>query len=896
MLSGIFCRLAQIFRLELTDLEKELSKVYEPQEVESRIYETWEKRGYFHTERDPKKKPFTIVMPPPNVTGQLHMGHAMDAALQDVLIRFKRMQGYAALWLPGVDHAGIATQIKVEEELRKDGLTRYDLGREKFLEKVWDWKHKYGNRIVEQQKKLGASCDWERARFTMDEGCSHAVREVFVNLYEKGLIYKGSRIINWCPNCVTALSDAEVEYIDKPGHMWHLRYPLTDGSGDVVVATTRPETMLGDTGVAVNPADARYKNLVGKTCILPLVNKEIPIVADDYVDMEFGTGCVKMTPAHDPNDFEVGLRHNLEVVRVLDDNGKINEFGGKYQGLDRYEARKVMLADLEAGGYLVKIDDHAHNVGTCYRCHNDVEPIISAQWFVKMQPLAKEALEVVTNGSTKFVPDRFTKIYTNWMENVRDWCISRQLWWGHQIPAWYCADCGHMTVSREDAMACEKCGSHNITRDEDVLDTWFSSALWPFETLGWPGDAEDFKYFYPTDVLVTGYDIIFFWVARMIFSGCEQTGKTPFHTVLIHGLVRDDKGRKMSKSLGNGIDPLEMIEKYGSDALRMNMVTANSPGNDMRFYVERCEAMRNFANKIWNASRYVLMNLKTDENKLPVLDKLESADKWILSKLNTLIAEVTENLDKYELGIAVQKVYDFIWDSYCDWYIELTKARLYADEEEPKQTAISVLVYVLDQFLKLLHPFMPFITEEIWQAIPHEGESIMIQSWPVYHEDLNFKAEEIAMETIMNVIRAVRNRRAEMNVPPSKKSTLYVVTAKKDIFEQGAAFITKLAYADQMIVSDAAPAGHEDMVSCVTADAELFIPMNELVDLEKELERIGKEIEKAKKNLQSIEGKLTNENFVSRAPEAVVNAEKEKAEKARSLLTQLEEAKKRLQK
>ena len=878
-------------------MAKELSKVYEPQEVESRIYEMWQKGCYFHAERDPTKKPFTIVMPPPNVTGQLHMGHAMDAALQDVLIRFKRMEGYSALWLPGVDHAGIATQIKVEEELRKEGLTRYDLGREKFLEKVWDWKHKYGNRIVEQQKKLGASCDWDRARFTMDEGCSNAVREVFVSLYEKGLIYKGSRIINWCPHCVTALSDAEVEYQDKPGHMWHLRYPLTDGSGDVIVATTRPETMLGDTGVAVNPNDERYKNIVGKTCILPLVNKEIPIVADDYVDMEFGTGCVKMTPAHDPNDFEVGLRHNLEVVRVLDDNGKVNEFGGKYQGMDRYEARKAIVADLEEQGYLVKIEDHAHNVGTCYRCHNDVEPIISAQWFVKMQPLAEAALECVNSGATKFVPERFTKTYTNWMENCRDWCISRQLWWGHQIPAWYCADCGHMTVSREDAACCEKCGSKNITRDEDVLDTWFSSALWPFEILGWPDkDAEDFKHFYPTDVLVTGYDIIFFWVARMIFSGCEHTGKPPFHTVLIHGLVRDDKGRKMSKSLGNGIDPLEMIDRFGSDALRMNMVTANSPGNDMRFYVERCEAMRNFANKIWNASRYVLMNLNIEKNELPAMNELELADKWILSKLNTLIAEVTENLDKYELGIAVQKVYDFIWDSYCDWYIELTKARLYSEDEASKTVAQKVLLYVLDQFLKLLHPFMPFLTEEIWQAIPHEGDSIMVQSWPKFREDLYFKTEETAMEAIMNAIRAVRNRRAEMNVPPSKKSTLYVVTGKRDVFEQGAGFITRLAYADQVVVTDTAPAGHEDMVSCVTADAEMFIPMNQLVDIEKELERIAKELEKARKNLASIEGKLSNENFVSRAPENVVNAEKEKAEKARALIAQLEEAEKRLKK
>ena len=876
-------------------MARELPKTYDPKDVENRLYRFWSESGYFHTERDPEKKPFTIVMPPPNVTGQLHMGHAMDAAMQDVLIRFKRMQGYAALWVPGVDHAGIATQIRVEEELRKEGLTRYDLGREKFLERVWDWKKQYGNRIVEQQKKLGASCDWERARFTMDEGCSKAVREVFVSLYEQGLIYKGSRIINWCPHCVTALSDAEVEYVDKPGSLWHIRYPLADGSGEVIVATTRPETMLGDSGVCVNPNDERYKDIVGKKVILPLVNKEIPVVADDYAEMDFGTGCVKMTPAHDPNDFEVGLRHNLEVIRVLDDNGIVNEFGGKYQGLDRYEARKQIVADLEEQGYLVKVEPYSHNVGTCYRCHRDVEPIISAQWFVKMKPLAEEALRVVNEGETKFVPERFTKTYTNWMENVRDWCISRQLWWGHQIPAWYCADCGHVTVSREDATCCEKCGSKNITRDEDVLDTWFSSALWPFETLGWPDtEAEDFKYFYPTDVLVTGYDIIFFWVARMIFSACKQTGKPPFHTVLIHGLVRDDKGRKMSKSLGNGIDPLEMIDRFGSDALRMNMITANSPGNDMRFYVERCEAMRNFANKLWNASRYVMMNLSIEKNELPDLSKLETADKWILSKLNTLIADVTENLDKYELGIAVQKVYDFIWDSYCDWYIELTKARLYGEDEESKLVAQQVLLYVLDQILRLMHPFMPFITEEIWQAIPHEGEALIIAAWPKFREELCFKAEENAMESIMNAIRAVRNRRAEMNVPPSKKCTLYIVTEKAELFAGGEGFITRLAYADEVKISATEPEGHESMASCVTHDAALYMPMNQLVDVEKELARIAKEKEKAEKMLASIRGKLNNEGFVAKAPEAVVNAEREKAEKFEALLKQLTESEARL--
>ena len=876
-------------------MAKELNKVYDPKAVESEIYKMWEEGGYFHAERDESKKPFTIVMPPPNVTGQLHMGHAMDATLQDSIIRFKRMQGYNALWIPGVDHAGIATQIKVEEELRKEGLTRYDLGREKFLERVWDWKNRFGNRIVEQQKKLGASCDWDRARFTMDEGCSKAVREVFVSLYEKGLIYKGSRIINWCPHCVTALSDAEVEYVDKPGHLWHIRYPLEDGSGEVVVATTRPETMLGDSGVCVNPNDDRYRSIVGKNVILPLLNKPIPVVADDYAEMEFGTGCVKMTPAHDPNDFEVGLRHHLEVIRVLDDEGKVNSLGGKYEGMDRYEARKAIVADLEAQGYLVKVEDYSHNVGTCYRCHNDVEPIISAQWFVKMKPLAEEAIRVVKDGETKFVPDRFTKTYLNWMENVRDWCISRQLWWGHQIPAWTCADCGHITVSREDACKCEKCGSANIERDPDVLDTWFSSALWPFETLGWPEKTPDLDYFYPTDVLVTGYDIIFFWVARMIFSGCEHTGRTPFHTVLIHGLVRDDKGRKMSKSLGNGIDPLEMIDQYGCDALRMNMVTSNSPGNDMRFYVERCEAMRNFANKLWNASRYVMMNL--GENFVPGLpENLEIADKWVLSKLNTLISEVTENMEHYELGIAVQKIYDFIWDTYCDWYIELTKARLYSEEADRKQTALQVLVYVLDQTLRLLHPFMPYITEEIWQSLPHEGKALIVAKWPVTSEALSFKEEEAHMESVMNAIRAIRNRRAEMNVPPSKKATLYVLTSKPQIFTEGEGFIQRLAYADRVELLESEPANLDGMVTCATADAKLFIPMGQLVDIAKELERITKELDKARKNLASIQGKLSNEKFTARAPEAVVNAEREKAKKAADLIASLEESEAALKK
>ena len=870
-------------------MAKELNKVYEPQAVEAEIYKMWQEGGYFHAERDEHRKPFTIVMPPPNVTGQLHMGHAMDATLQDSIIRFKRMQGYNALWIPGVDHAGIATQIKVEEELRKEGLTRYDLGREKFLERVWDWKNRFGNRIVEQQKKLGSSCDWDRARFTMDEGCSKAVREVFVSLYEKGLIYKGSRIVNWCPRCVTALSDAEVEYVDKPGHLWHIRYPLEDGSGEVIVATTRPETMLGDSGVCVNPNDERYKSIVGKNVILPLLNKPIPVVADDYAEMEFGTGCVKMTPAHDPNDFEVGLRHNLEVIRVLDDEGKVNSLGGKYEGMDRYEARKAIVADLEEQGYLVKVEDYAHNVGTCSRCHNDVEPIISAQWFVKMKPLAEKAIEVVKEGETRFVPDRFTKTYLNWMENVRDWCISRQLWWGHQIPAWTCADCGHITVSREDACKCEKCGSTRIERDPDVLDTWFSSALWPFETLGWPEKTQDLDYFYPTDVLVTGYDIIFFWVARMIFSGCEHTGKAPFHTVLIHGLVRDDKGRKMSKSLGNGIDPLEMIDKYGCDALRMNMVTGNSPGNDTRFYVERCEAMRNFANKLWNASRYVLMNL--GEDFVPQLpQELEIADKWVLSKLNTLIAEVTDNMERYELGIAVQKIYDFIWDTYCDWYIELTKARLYSEDAQRKDTALQVLVYVLDQTLRLLHPFMPFITEEIWQSLPMRESALIVAKWPEASEKLSFKTEEAHMESVMNAIRAIRNRRAEMNVPPSKKATLYVLTAAPQVFTEGEGFIQRLAYADKVELLDKEPENLNGLVTCATADAKLYIPMGQLVDIAKEQERIGKALEKARKNLAGLNGKLSNENFVSRAPEAVVNAEREKAKKAADLIAALEES------
>ena len=875
-------------------MNKELPKVYEPQQVESRIYQMWEDHDCFKGVEDPEKKPFSIVMPPPNVTGQLHMGHALDCTLQDILTRFKRMQGYAALWLPGTDHAGIATQIKVEEELRvKEGKTRYDLGREKFLERVWKWKEEYGNRIVQQQKKMGVSCDWSRARFTMDEGCSKAVRETFCELYDKGLIYKGSRIINWCPHCVTALSDAEVEYVDKPGHLWYIRYPLADGSGDIVVATTRPETMMGDTGVAVNPNDEKFKHLIGKKCILPIMNREIPIVGDEYCEIGFGTGAVKMTPAHDPNDFEVGLRHNLEVIRVIADDGRINENGGPYNGMDRYECRKAIVKDLEEHGYLVKVEPYNHNVGTCYRCHNDVEPLISAQWFVKMEPLAKEALRVVNEGEVKFVPERFSKTYTNWMENCHDWCISRQLWWGHQIPAWTCDDCGHINVKREDPTVCEKCGSTHLTREEDVLDTWFSSALWPFSTLGWPEQTADLNYWYPTSVMVTGYDIIFFWVARMIFSGCEQMKKIPFHTVLIHGLVRDDKGRKMSKSLGNGIDPLEMAEKYGADALRFNLITGNSPGNDTRFYTEKCEAMRNFANKIWNASRFVMMNLTIDRYELPAADKLEREDKWVLSKLNRLVKEVTENLDSFEIGVASAKVYDFIWDTYCDWYIELTKTRLNGTDEAAKLTAQNVLCYVLVTLLKLLHPFMPFITEEIYQALPKcDGASdiLMMAQWPEYTETLNFPTEENAMEAVMDLIRAIRARRAEMNVPPSKKAELRIVTGQPEAYRQGLHFIQRLAYASNVTFPETAPADVTGLVSIVTHDATAYLPLSELVDLAAERERIAKELEKAKNGLRITEGKLSNEKFVAHAPENVVNAEREKVTKYKELIAKLEES------
>ena len=866
----------------------ELPKTYDPKAVEDKLYKFWVDSGFFHAEVNPDKKPYTIVIPPPNVTGQLHMGHAFDETLQDILIRTKRMQGYEALWMPGTDHAGIATQIKVEENLRKEeGLTRYDLGREEFLKRVWDWKHKFGNRIISQLKKLGSSCDWDRERFTMDEGCSKAVREVFVNLYNKGLIYKGHRIINWCPHCATALSDAEVEYETQPGKLWHIRYPLADGSGDLVVATTRPETFMGDTGVAVNPNDERYKHLIGKTCILPIMNREIPIFGDEYVDMEFGTGCVKVTPCHDPNDFEMGQRHNLEQILVFNEDATVNANGGKYEGMDRYECRKAVIKDLEEGGYLVKIEDHEHNVGTCYRCGTTVEPMTSAQWFVKMAPLAKPAMDVVTEGKTKFVPDRFSKTYLRWMEKVHDWCISRQLWWGHRIPAFYCEDCGEMTVSKTDVHTCPKCGGTHIRQEDDVLDTWFSSALWPFSTLGWPDKTKELEYFYPTSTLVTGYDIIFFWVARMIFSGVEHMGETPFKTVYIHGLVRDAQGRKMSKSLGNGIDPLEVIDQYGADALRFTLATGNSPGNDMRFSDERVQASRNFCNKIWNASRFIQMNLTIDKDKAVELPaELALEDKWILSKFNTLVADVTRNIDQYELGLAASKLNDFIWENFCDWYIEIAKTRLQTGDENVQK----VLCYVLSGAMQLLHPFMPFITETIWQALPHEGPSVMVSKWPEYDEKLNFSVEEAQMESLMDAVRAIRNRRAEMNVPPSKKAKVLILTEKKDTFSAGAGFFPKLAYASEIELIDAVPADAAKMASVVTGDAQLYMPMGDLIDFEAERARLGKEKKKVEDDIAFVMKKLNNPKFVDKAPENVVAAEREKADKLREHLAKLEES------
>ncbi len=866
----------------------ELPKTYDPKSVEDKLYKFWVDSGFFHAEVNPDKKPYTIVIPPPNVTGQLHMGHAFDETLQDILIRTKRMQGYEALWMPGTDHAGIATQIKVEENLRKEeGLTRYDLGREEFLKRVWAWKDKFGSRIISQLKKLGTSCDWDRERFTMDEGCSKAVREVFVNLYNKGLIYKGHRIINWCPHCATALSDAEVEYETQPGKLWHIRYPLADGSGELVVATTRPETFMGDTGVAVNPNDERYKHLIGKTCILPIMNREIPIFGDEYVDMEFGTGCVKVTPCHDPNDFEMGQRHDLEQILVFNEDATVNANGGKYEGMDRYECRKAVVKDLEEGGWLVKIEDHEHNVGTCYRCGTTVEPMTSAQWFVKMAPLAKPAMDVVNEGKTKFVPDRFSKTYLRWMENVHDWCISRQLWWGHRIPAFYCEDCGEMTVSKTDVCTCPKCGGTHIHQEEDVLDTWFSSALWPFSTLGWPDKTKELDYFYPTSTLVTGYDIIFFWVARMIFSGVEHMGETPFKTVYIHGLVRDAQGRKMSKSLGNGIDPLEVIDQYGADALRFTLATGNSPGNDMRFSDERVQASRNFCNKIWNASRFIQMNLTIDKDKAVELPSdLAIEDKWIISKFNTLVADVTRNIDQYELGLAAAKLNDFIWENFCDWYIEIAKTRLQTGDENVQK----VLCYVLSGAMQLLHPFMPFITETIWQALPHEGPSVMVSAWPEYKDELHFAAEEAQMESLMDAVRAIRNRRAEMNVPPSKKAKVLILTEKKDTFSAGAGFFPKLAYASEIELIDAVPADAAKMASVVTGDAQIYMPMGDLIDFEAERARLGKEKSKVEADIDFVMKKLNNPKFVDKAPEKVVAAEREKAEKLREHLAKLEES------
>ena len=866
-----------------------IAKTYEPGEFENRLYQFWTEAGFFHADETSEKEPFTIVIPPPNVTGQLHMGHALDETLQDILIRYKRMSGYEALWVPGTDHAGIATQIKVEEVLRnEEGKTRYDLGREAFLERVWDWKQKYGDRIISQLKKLGCSCDWDRERFTMDEGCSDAVLEVFVNLYKKGLIYQGNRIINWCPKCTTALSDAEVEYEEQAGHFWYIKYFVKDSDEYLTIATTRPETLLGDTAVAVHPDDERYTHLVGKTLILPLVGREIPVIADEYVDKEFGTGAVKITPAHDPNDFEVGLRHGLEQIKVLNDDATINANGGKYEGLDRYEARKQMVKDLKDGGYLIKIEDHAHNVGQCYRCGTTVEPITSKQWFVKMKPLAEEAIKIVTEGRTQFVPERFTKTYLNWMENVHDWCISRQLWWGHRIPAYYCDACGETVVSKTHVDTCPKCGAP-MRQDPDVLDTWFSSALWPFSTLGWPKQTKELEKFFPTSVLVTGYDIIFFWVARMIFSSAEHMGKEPFKHVFIHGLVRDEQGRKMSKSLGNGIDPLEIIDQYGADALRFTLVTGNAPGNDMRFSEKKVQASRNFANKIWNASRFVLMNLEINENKLPGSSELQLEDKWIISRFNRIVKEVTENLDKFELGVALAKIYDFIWDDYCDWYIELVKPRLFDKENSTRDTAQYVLTYVLSETMKLLHPFMPFITEEIWQHLPHDGESIMVSACPHYDVALNFVQEEKNMSLIMEAIKSIRNTRNEMNVPPSKKCNVIIVTQLCDVFSAGVSFFEKLAGAQSVaIVRDNGGIG-EGAVCIVVEGASIYLPMDELVDKKKEIERLEKEKKALLAEIKRVEGKLSNKGFTDKAPAAVVAAEAEKGKKYSEMLKKVEE-------
>ena len=868
-------------------MAKELAKTYAPESFEDRIYKTWMEKKCFHAEVDSKKKPYTIVIPPPNITGQLHMGHALDETLQDILIRWKRMSGYSALWLPGTDHAAIATEAKIVAAMREEGVTKEDLGREGFMKRAWAWKEKFGGRIVEQLKKLGSSCDWDRERFTMDEGCSKAVKEVFVKYYEKGLIYRGERMVNWCPKCMTTLSDAEVEYEDQAGHFWHLRYKFKDSDEYLELATTRPETLLGDTAVAVNPEDERYKHLVGKMLILPLVHREIPVVADDYVDIEFGTGVVKITPAHDPNDFEVGKRHGLEVINVMTDDAKIVDDYPKYAGMDRYEARKAIVADLEAEGALVRVEDYSHNVGTCYRCGTTVEPKVSTQWFVKMAPLAQPAIDAVKNGDTKFVPERFDKTYYHWLENIRDWCISRQIWWGHQIPAFYCDDCGEMVVTKESSAVCPKCGKP-MRQDPDTLDTWFSSALWPFSTLGWTGEknepSEDFKYFYPTNTLVTGYDIIFFWVIRMMFSALENTGKVPFDTVLIHGLVRDAQGRKMSKSLGNGIDPLEVIDQYGADALRFMLATGNAPGNDMRYIDDKVKAARNFANKLWNASRFIMMNLADDFQFTGLPADLTMEDKWLVSKFNQLCKEVNTNLEAFELGVASTKIYDFIWDVFCDWYIELTKPRIQAGGAA-KESAQQVLVWTMQGMLKLLHPFMPFITEEIWQTLVGDGSMIMLQDYPVYDEKLNFAQEEADFEKVVAAIKAVRNTRTELNVPPSVKAKICIETADKALFESASLFFEKLASASEIEVGD--KFDMPNAASAVTHAARLFIPMEQLVDKEKELARLDKEREKAQKDIDFLSKKLGNEGFLAKAPEKLIEAEKEKLRKAQEKMDKI---------
>ena len=879
-------------------MAKELEKNYNPQEIETRLYEKWLSKKYFAAKVNKEKKPFTIVMPPPNITGQLHMGHALDNTLQDILIRFKRMQGYEALWQPGTDHASIATEVKIIEKLKEQGIDKEELGREGFLEKAWEWKAEYGGRIVSQLKRMGSSADWDRERFTMDDGCSEAVREVFIKLYEKGYIYKGSRIINWCPVCQTSISDAEVEHEEQGGHFWHIKYPIVGEEGFVEIATTRPETMLGDTAVAVNPEDERYTGLVGKMLELPLTGRQIPVIADAYVDKEFGTGCVKITPAHDPNDFEVGKRHNLPETNIMKDDATINENGGKYCGMDRYEARKQIVEELKALGLLVKVEEHVHNVGTHDRCKTTVEPLVKQQWFVRMEELAKPAIQALRTGELKIVPERFDKIYLHWLENIRDWCISRQLWWGHRIPAYYCDACGKFVVAREMPEVCPHCGAAHMTQDPDTLDTWFSSALWPFSTLGWPEKTEDLEYFYPTDVLVTGYDIIFFWVIRMVFSGFEQTGKSPFHTVLIHGLIRDSQGRKMSKSLGNGIDPLEVIDKYGADALRMTLVTGNAPGNDMRFYWERVESSRNFANKVWNASRFIMMNMEGVDASGVTAEALTDADRWILSRVNRLAKDVTENMEKYELGIALQKVYDFIWEEFCDWYIEMVKPRFHGEDAGSKAAAAWTLKTVLIHTLKLLHPYMPFLTEEIFCNLQEEEESIMISGWPAYREDWNFPGEETRVETIKEAVRVIRNIRASMNVPPSKKATVYVVsekTAVRETFEKSKNFFAALAFAGEVLIQTEKSGIAEDAVSAVTADAVLYLPFAELIDISKEIERLEKEEQRLKGELARVNGMLNNEKFVSKAPEAKIQEEREKLTKYAQMMEQVQERLSQLQ-